>query len=66
MFGFVWEALQMTKFWSCERADVKLNCSDFSAFLLTEYKNLQEDHFSSICNAPMITTGAIETSAICC
>ena len=37
----------------------------YRAFLLNDHKNLQQDHCSSICNALMMITGAIETFAIC-
>jgi len=35
------------------------------AFLLIDHKNLQQDHWSSICNVLMMITGVIETFAIC-
>jgi len=34
-------------------------------FLLTDHKNLQHDHCSSICNALMMITGVIETFVLC-
>jgi len=36
-----------------------------SAFLLTDHKNLQQDHCNSIYNAMMMITGVIETSTMC-
>jgi len=41
------------------------NINDILQTFLTDHKNLQQDHCSSICNALMMITGVIETFAKC-